>query len=136
MYINELSDTSFIKDLKGFVTADVCNGKSLNLNDKNLQYIDLLLISDEDMFVDIATLCSVIRGSVLMHYPTGSTLYKQDLHFTKQNATLVSGINVLGAGDKLAAYILAGLLDSTNALPKVIQHAHSALTNYYINEKI
>jgi len=58
------------------------------------------------------------------------------LHYTTQKASLVPGINVLGAGDKLAAYILAGLLDSTNALPKVIQHAHNALTNYYINEKI
>lgn len=136
MYINELSDTNFIKHLEGYVTADVCNGKPLNLNDKNLQYIDLLLISDEDMFVDVALICNSIRDAMLIHYPTGSTLYKKDLRYTKQNASLVPGLNVLGAGDKLAAHILAGLLDSTDALPKVIQHAHNALTNYYINEKI
>ena len=136
MYINELSDTNFIKHLEGYVTADVCNGKPLNLNDKNLQYIDLLLISDEDMFVDVALICNSIRDAMLIHYPTGSTLYKKDLRYTKQNASLVTGLNVLGAGDKLAAHILAGLLDSTDALPKVIQHAHNALTNYYINEKI
>ena len=136
MYINELSDTNFIKHLEGYVTADVCNGKPLNLNDKNLQYIDLLLISDEDMFVDISFICNRIRDAVLIHYPTGSTLYKKDLRYTKQNASLVPGLNVLGAGDKLAAHILAGLLDSTDALPKVIQHAHNALTKYYINEKI
>lgn len=136
MYINELSDLSFIKHLKGFITADVCNGKPLNLNDKNLQYIDLLLISDEDMFVNIVTLCNVIRGSLLIHYPTGSTLYKQGLHYTTQKASLVPGLNVLGAGDKLAAYILAGLLDSTDTLPKVIQEAHNKLTDYFKNEKV
>ena len=88
------------------------------------------------MFVDVALICNSIRDAMLIHYPTGSTLYKKDLRYTKQNASLVTGLNVLGAGDKLAAHILAGLLDSTDALPKVIQHAHDALTNYYINEKI
>lgn len=136
MYINELSDLSFIPDLKGLVTADICNGKVLDVNSPILKYIDLLFISDEDaLHLDIYKLSRVVRGSVLMHYPTGSTLYSKE-KFTKVKAELVSNINVLGAGDKFAAYILDGLLEENVVLPKVILEAHNRLTEYFKNEKV
>lgn len=135
MYLNELSDTSFIRNLNGFVVADTCNGKPIKVDDDILNCIDLLLVSDEDMYVDIMKLVSSVRYGVLVHYPAGSTLYTK-IGFRQFGAEFVNNINVLGAGDKLAAYILAGLLDSADDLPKVIQQAHNSLTNYFKNEKI
>lgn len=136
MYLNELSNTSFVTDLKGYITADVCNGKPLNINDPCLEYIDLLLISDEDALeINVHQLAQIVRGYVLIHYPTGSTLYSKK-EFTKFKAELVSNINVLGAGDKFAAYILDSLLEDNVELPKVIQRAHNGLTEYFKNEKI
>lgn len=136
MYLNELSSVSFVGDLKGFVTADVCNGKVLDISSPALRYIDLLFISDEDALqLDVYKLAQSVRGSVLMHYPSGSTLYSKD-KFTKFKAELVSNINVLGAGDKFAAYILESLLEENIELPKVIQRAHNGLTEYFKNEKI
>jgi hypothetical protein len=136
MYLNEISNKEFISLLSGFNVADICNGKRLDINDPSLEHIDLLLVSDEDVqHLSMLYLCCKVRGCVLMHSSNGSTLYYKtnETHF---NAELVPNINVLGAGDKFAAYILAGLLDSTKDLPKVIQDAHNELTNYFKNEKV
>ena len=138
MYFNELSDTSFITDIKGFIVADVCNGKPLNFKDENLQHIDLLLMACEDFNEGDIEITDVVRGTVVLHYPKGSTILagKTRKEYSYQHAELVPNVNVLGAGDKLAAYILAGLLENTQDLPKVIQDAHNALTKYYKDEKI
>lgn len=136
MYLNELSNVSFISDLKGFVTADVCNGKPLSIDDPCLRYIDLLLISDEDsLSLSMFQLAKTVRGCVLRHDQKGSILYRKD-GFQAFKAEVVSDVNVLGAGDKLAAYILNGLLEDNKDLPKVIQQAHDRLTEYFKNEKI
>ena len=42
---------------------------------------------------------------------------------------------MLGAGDRLASYILTGL-DNTVSIDKVIQEAHNKLTDHFKNEKI
>jgi len=137
MYLNELHDKSFISNLKGVNVADTCNGTPLNVYDSCLKYIDLLLISDEDShYLDISNLCKSVRGDVLLHSSNGSTLYSKSgakVHF---EAELVPDVNVLGAGDKFAAYILAGMLDSAKGLPKVIQNAHNELTKHFKNEKV
>ena len=136
MYLNELSDKGFISDLQGFNVADVCNGKPLNTQDSALKYIDLLLISDEDIqHLSTSYLCAKVRGCVLEHNPSGSKLHHKN-NTIQFNAEQVPNINVLGAGDKFAAYILAGLLDSAKDLPKVIQDAHNHLTKYFKNEKV
>ena len=135
MYLNELSDCSFIKYIKGYVVADTCNGKPLQLNPSILENIDLLLISEEDLTVNVLDIAFLVRGHVLVHYPSGSTLYCKDIQLTPFQAEFVPGINVLGAGDKLASYILAGL-DNYHSLDKVIQQAHNSLTDYFKNEKI
>lgn len=136
MYLNELSDVSFIKDIKGFVTADTCNGKQLKLDRDTLGCIDLLLISEEDLVIEAASLASYVRNHVLVHTPAGSTLYSKNGCQQQFKAEFVPSINVLGAGDKFAAYILAGLLDYTQSTDKVIQKAHDSLTHYFKNEKI
>jgi hypothetical protein len=135
MYLNELSDTAFIKSLKGCVVADVCNGKPLVVDKDVLGNIDLLVISDEDLNVDVMELLNTVRGCVFVHYPTGSTLYAKP-GYMQFSAETVDNVNVVGAGDKLVSYILSGLLDSLYDLPKVIQDAHIALTEYYKNEKV
>lgn len=137
MYINELSDTSFISKLSGFVTADVCNGKPLDTTNDNLKHIDLLLLSDEDASINIEGLVSVVRGYVLVHHAAGSTIYSKTTQPKQFKAEFVSNINVLGSGDKFASYIIAGLLvDKPQSIDKVIQEAHNKLTEYFKNEKV
>lgn len=137
MYINEISDCSFLKKLQGYVTADVCNGKSLIPILGYLKYIDLLMISDEDLGkANVYELAALTRHGVLLHYSTGSDLIAPDGTMIKNKAELIPNINVLGAGDKLAAQVIAGIVDTPGHLHKVIQNAHNALTLYYKNEKI
>ena len=137
MYLSELHDRSFISKLDGINVADTCNGTPLNVYDSSLDYIDLLLISDEDSHhLNISSLCKSVRGNVLQHSSSGSILYSKSGTKYYFEAELVPDINVLGAGDKFAAYILAGLLDSTRDLPKVIQNAHKELTKHFKNEKV
>ena len=137
MYINELSDTSFISKLSGFVTADVCNGKPLDTTNDNLKHIDLLLLSDEDASINIEGLVSAVRGYVLVHHAAGSTIYSKTTQPKQFKVEFVSNINVLGAGDKFASYIIAGLLvDKPQSIDKVIQDAHNKLTEYFKNEKV
>lgn len=137
MYLNELSDTSFIKDLKGYVVADTCNGKPINVNSEVLKSIDILLISDEDLgnTLDLTTLINNVREYVILHHSSGSTIYCKNGWQHTSKAETVSNINVLGAGDKFASYIIAGL-DNTVSIDKVIQEAHNKLTEYFKNEKI
>ena len=138
MYINELSDTSFIEKLRGYVTADVCNGKPLNVYLEALKYIDILLVSDEDLdsTLDLATLINAVREYVILHQPGGSTIYAKNGWQHTCKAEFVPNINVLGAGDKLAAYMLAAHLDNTKSIDKVMQQAHNGLTEYFKNEKV
>lgn len=135
MYLNELSDCSFINNLKGYIVADTCNGRPLQLNSDILGCIDLLLISEEDLTDNIKSISSLVKGHVLVHYPAGSTLYSKSGQQMQFEAEFVTNINVLGAGDKFASYILAGL-DNYHSVDKVIQQAHNSLTDYFKNEKI
>ena len=127
MYINELNDISFLKDLEGFVTADVCNGTPLDISSQYLKYIDLMFISDEDLNFNIEKLLSKVP-QVLLHRTGGSTLYTRDktYDFTTQ---VISGINVLGLGDKFAAYILVNLINNKFNVYKSIQPAHNDILN-------
>jgi hypothetical protein len=137
MYINELSDISFIERLKGYITADVCNGKVLDCSLEVLNKIDLLFISDEEFYnegLNVPALASKVK-SILVHTPNGSILHKGGRMFVFE-AEHVPNVNVLGAGDKLAAYILAGLLEENVELPKVIQDCHNKLTHFFKNEKV
>lgn len=138
MYINELSDTSFIKNLKGYVTADVCNGKPINVDLEALKSIDILLISDEDLNdpLKLTKLVNTVREYVILHHAGGSTIYHKNGWQYTFTAEHVPNINVLGAGDKFAAYILSECLDNTKNISKVIQEAHNKLTEFFKNEKI
>lgn len=134
MYINQLSDLSFLQNVEGFIVADVCNGRRLNLQNEYLKRINLLLISDEDCIYSKKELLKTFK-TVLLHKENGSILYVdgREKYF---EAKVIKGVNVLGAGDKFAAHILAGLVEDLHSLPKIIQNAHNCLTSYFLNEKI
>jgi hypothetical protein len=127
MYINELNDISFLKDLEGFITADVCNGAPLDITSQYLQYIDLLFLSDEDINFDIKDILLHVP-QVLLHRPGGSKLYTQDktYEFTTQ---IINGVNVLGLGDKFAAYTLVNLIKNNFNVYKSIQPSHDDILN-------
>lgn len=137
MYINELADTNFIRHLKGYVTADTCNGKPLNVKMEALNFIDILLISDEDVTSQemLKELIGNVREYVVVHRPEGSTIYAKNGWQRSFRAEIVPDVNVLGAGDKFAAYIISGL-DSTISIDKVIHSAHVKLTEHFKSQKI
>jgi hypothetical protein len=135
MYLNELKSTDFIKNVKGTVVADVCNGKKLNLKDLNFKNIDILLISDEDCHYDIEDLKNATKGCVIIHDSSGSTLHKGKIK-TRFNAEIVKNVNVLGAGDKFAAFLIGNMLEYSENLNNSIQEAHNKLSILFKNEKI
>ena len=126
MYLNELKDISFIENLNGFITADVCNGTLLDKNSRFLNKIDLLFISDEDCFTSIKELLRKIPN-IIFHRKTGSTLYTGDSS-ADFNAEIVDNVNVLGLGDKFAAYVLCNLIENKLDVHKSIKPSHDLIT--------
>lgn len=108
-YLNQFLNFDFIKELDGFVTADICVGKSIPLG--ILKYIDLLFISDEDT-QNLKTIIEKTKGSVLFHHSKGSILYSNNkvYKYDIPEKNYLSDINVLGAGDIFAAAILIEFL--------------------------
>ena len=120
MYLNQLKDKSFIKDLNGIVSADLTAG---DMNIKNeLRYIDYLFISEEDLFMDVKDLAKLTRGYVILHYPSGSmcTNGEEQYAFTTE---VKDNINVLGAGDAFAACFISNMLN-TDDIEKSLEKAH------------
>ena len=128
LYINELPDISFIEHLDGIVSADICKGEPVNLD--ILEYIDYLFISDEDMHVSIDELSKRTKGYVILHRKTGSFCIHNHVSFATK-AEVVDNVNVLGAGDMFAAYVINSLLVSAKNLDKIIEEAHAHLTYHF-----
>jgi sugar/nucleoside kinase (ribokinase family) len=133
LYLNELSDTSFVKNIgEGIVSADLCRGKKLTDLDI-LQEIDFLFISDEDLFMDINKLYPCVRQAVILHHSGGSTCYTPSGGKIVTEVDILENINVLGCGDMLASYFINEYL-KTNDLEKSIKLAHN-LASYRLEEK-
>ena len=138
MYINELPNTRFMYYLDGIITADTCKGEKF-LNKYLLGKIDYLFVADEDG-QDLNTLLAYIKGTVILHSPTGSKIYPQDRApwcFDLPENLIVKNANVLGAGDTFAACFLYGLHKGMET-EGCIAYAHyqtSELIRKY-NEKI
>ena len=122
LYLNELHDASFIKSLNGIVCADVCVGKPIKT--EYLQYIDYLLISDEDI-IDYDFLKKNVKGKVLVHSSHGSSC--DDFNYELPEEKILEDVNVLGAGDMFAAYFLYGLFKN-KMLQDNIKTAHLKTT--------
>jgi len=106
LYINKLLDVTWLKDLPGIVSADVCAGKRVDSN--LLQYLDYFFISDEDAFADIQTMASLTKGHVILHTSKSSVVSdgKTEWEYTLDDSLYVPKSNVLGAGDMFASSFL------------------------------
>lgn len=126
-YLNELKDLDLIQNLSGFVTADICAGKKMNTG--LYPYIDLIFVSLEDIALlgDI----SLFEGEVVIHSPEICKLKSGKISALKSHEVL-SGVNVLGAGDYFAAsFINAKLMNLSNE--DCMRIAQLDTTNYLKN---
>ena len=109
MYINKLLDISWLKDLTGIISADVCAGPKVDTS--LLQYIDYFFIADEDAYADLSTMCKDTKGHVILHTNKSSIVSDgtAEHSFTIDEDLFVQKSNVLGAGDKFASSFLYGV---------------------------
>ena len=131
MYINKLLDVSWLKDLTGIVSADVCAGKRVDSN--LLQYLDYFFIADEDAFADITTMASLTKGYVILHTSKSSIVSdgKIEYSYTLDDSLYVPKSNVLGAGDMFAIH-------SNKDIKSAMTYAHETTSKLIKteNEKI
>ena len=140
LYVNELEDISFIKDVKNkskIVSIDICKGKPFKQFDI-LKYVDYFFISDEDLFMDVNELAKKVKGWVILHHKSGSRCVSKDKIFDT-STPVIDGINVLGAGDMFAAATINCILNTVDKsnLQNNIKEAHSITSKILaeINEK-
>ena len=109
MYINKLLDISWLKDLTGIISADVCAGPKVDTS--LLQYIDYFFIADEDAYADLSTMCKDTKGYVILHTNKSSIVSDgtAEHSFTIDEDLFVQKSNVLGAGDMFASSFLYGV---------------------------
>ena len=127
LYLNEISDTTFIPALDGIITADICPGKSVRK--ELLQHVDYLFISDEDCD-DFAELVDATKGWVILHSSTGSICSNGDDEFfwKLHEDDILKNINVLGAGDIFASCFLYKLLGEDIDIRNWIEYSHIKTT--------
>ena len=135
MYLNSLHDASFIAEIEsGTISADITVGdKQKNL--ECLKYVDYLFISDEDLFMDLEELSSLVKGWVILHYPNGSlSTNGEETH--KHRVEVVDGLNVLGAGDIFASSFIFSLLKAENSIQDGVKFAHEKTLELLLEKNI
>lgn len=121
LYLNNIKDLSFIgKITNSIISADVA-GKD-EFDKSILRYVDYLFISDEDI-VDLDELIKITKGYVILHSNSGSVTYSNKKKKIVNSHNVMSGINVLGAGDFFASSFINSMLCS-NKLEKSLKIAH------------
>tara|TARA_R110000803_G_scaffold131593_1_gene198866 strand:+ start:320 stop:997 length:678 start_codon:yes stop_codon:yes gene_type:complete len=137
LYINKLLDVSWLKDLPGIVSADVCAGK--RVDSSLLQYLDYFFISDEDAFADIKTMASLTKGHVILHTSKSSVVSdgKTERTYTLDDSLYVPKSNVLGAGDMFASSFLHAM-HTDKDLESAMTYAHETTSKLIRteNEKV
>jgi len=129
LYLNQLKDLSFIKKVSSTskkISADICAGQPLR-DLQVLKYVDLLFISDEDLWMPIDKLRKYVKGDIIVHYTSGSTYYGQDTFSTKVK-DILKGVNILGAGDTFAAATITNLIGK-KPIKEAVAIAHSMTYN-------
>lgn len=124
MYINELNDLTFITNLKGYITADVCNGTKIK-NPNLVDFLDYIFVSDEDN-QDIDFLVRYVKSGVIYHSKKGSEIITKfgTKTFTVQEKDIVKEANVLGAGDIFASSVLYYHYKLRKPIEKAVELAH------------
>ena len=132
LYINQLKDISFIKDVRKqtkIVSADICAGRPLT-DTSILQYVDYLFISDEDMWLDsIEELASLVKGWVILHHSAGSICCNGVTKFKVHIDNVLKDINILGAGDIFAASVITNILKEKDNMENIIKTSHNCTYN-------
>jgi len=105
LYLNEFNDASFIQSIKGLNIADTCKGRELS--DLQLENIDILLSADEDLNI-ISKAVENFDGIFILHSPLGCEIKYKEYNFSYrlEEEYFLSNINVLGAGDIYAAFLI------------------------------
>ncbi len=111
LYLNELDDASFVNSIKGFNIADTCKGRELS--ESHLENIDILLSSDEDEKI-IREAAKNFDGVFILHNPHGCkiTYLEHSFSFKLDKKYFLNHINVLGAGDTFAAFLISEIYKS------------------------
>ena len=132
LYLNHIKDLEFVKSIQNsIVSAEVAGKGQFDLD--ILTYIDYLFISDEDI-IDLDTLLDKVKGCVILHSNSGSTIYKKDGTTIVTNHKTIDGVNVLGAGDYFASAFINFMLQ-TNDIEVSIKIAHNE-TISFLKDKI
>lgn len=127
MYLNQLKDCSFIDNIKdGVLSADITAGPPPSL--ELLSKLDYLFISDEDLFMEVQELSSIVKGWVIMHHSGGSICSDGSDTFETKTG-IIENLNVLGAGDMFAASFISKKVTECNSLvKKCVEYAHTHTT--------
>lgn len=137
MYINILPDVTWLNQLKGKISADVCAGTKVDST--MLQHIDYFFIADEDAYSDLSTMCKDTKGYVILHTNKGSVISdgRYESKYTLDDSLFVPKSNVLGAGDMFASSFLYGIHLGLQT-DQVQQFAHETTSKLIksANEKI
>ena len=126
-YINQLSDTSFVSQLNGIVSADITKENPERCVDQ-LKYFDYLFIAKEDLFMDIKELGSLVKGHVIMHPPHGSVISDGNTveEYVLPEELYLSDVNVLGAGDYFASGFIKSMISGSDIKTSVVNSHHIA----------
>jgi hypothetical protein len=105
LYLNELHDTSFIKELSGVLSADLCKGEEVKY--ELLKHFDYVFVAnDEDHDIEKIRWYS---NMVILHSPEGSVISVGEMiqpPYMVHKMHIVENANVLGAGDMFASCFL------------------------------
>ena len=126
-YLNQIEDPSFIEEIRNAtISADITSGKKNHIS--FLKYVDYFFISDEDLFMPLEELTSLVKGWVILHFPSGSIITNGDETY-RTKVEIIDNINVLGAGDILAAsFIFEKIRNSHLDIADSIKQAHKHAT--------
>ena len=137
LYINKLTDVSWLPKLPGIISADVCAGTKVDVN--LLQYLDYFFIADEDAFADITTMAKLTKGSVILHTNKSSVVSDgiNEKTYKLDDSLYVVKSNILGAGDMFASCFLHAI-HTNKDLESAMSYAHETTSKLIKkeNEKI
>tara|TARA_B100001989_G_scaffold251729_1_gene231647 strand:+ start:1153 stop:1830 length:678 start_codon:yes stop_codon:yes gene_type:complete len=137
MYINKLLDISWLKDLKGIISADVCAGPRVDAS--LLQHVDYFFIADEDAYADLSTMCKDTKGYVILHTNKSSVVSDgtNETKYKIEENMFVEKSNVLGAGDMFASSFLYAL-NNNMSIEQIQKYAHETTSRLITsaNEKV
>ena len=133
IYLNEMTRHDFIPAIDGIITADICPGKSVNKD--LLSVVDYLFISDEDIDGDLSEYVEATKGWVILHSSSGSAVSngENEFFYKLPEELMLTGVNVLGAGDIFASCFLHKLLQDEGNIHSWIEFSHLKTTEILKN---